>query len=123
MHVDLSGYSLGFQVEDHFGKMRKVYHESIAYSFAFSRCAALVRRQNDPAAETIYAPLGQVTNTDQIGNLCELGRTDARYVLDFLNGSEGSVRLAVIDDALGEGRSDAGQALQLAQRGGVDVDQ
>jgi hypothetical protein len=55
-------------------------------------------------------------------DLLEGGRPDAVNIEQIIDGFERAIRIAVVDDALGDGRADAGQGIQLFKGGGVDVD-
>ena len=47
----------------------------------------------------------------------ELGRADAGDVGQVVDGGEGAVAVAVLHDARGQGRADAGQGLQFGGNG------
>src|SRR5262249_51817141 len=53
----------------------------------------------------------------------EFGVPDAADLVELVDRGESAVLLAVVDDALGQHRPDAGQRLQLLERGRVQIDQ
>jgi hypothetical protein len=52
----------------------------------------------------------------------ELLGAHARDFLELVDGGEGAVLGAVVEDALGQDRADAGEGVQLGRGGGVEVE-